>query len=355
MSRRTTHCIIGLLCGVGVLLGAWRIGRFTTHDVQGLVCKERSKDFGVIQFKSAPLTHTFLLKNTSRKPIIIVRSRSSCGCTVAKLPEKPVLPGERVPIFVTANIAQALGTRDVGVALETDCTATPTVTLRVKAFIETPVEARPAQLFFGTLKPGEERTLYVRILNHKSPTPVRITGVVNRSRHLRVECDAAAKQADGTIVVGNEGTEFSLTATGANVKTEESTEVVFHTDRSEVSTLTLDCMVRHEGGIIAVPPIVIFRCANDKWDDRKEVLLTTQNHEVISPSALDILNESGKKDDRFVIDQVRKAEEKPDDTCVVIGLRRQPDGTDTHHAVIRVRSGLYMLDVPLVVLGHPQP
>ncbi len=43
---------------------------------------------------------TFEFVNTGTEPLVISRVRSSCGCTVAEKPEKPVMPGEKGTIKV---------------------------------------------------------------------------------------------------------------------------------------------------------------------------------------------------------------------------------------------------------------
>lgn len=44
---------------------------------------------------------TFVFTNTGKEPLIINRIQSSCGCTVPKKPEKPVMPGEKGEIKVS--------------------------------------------------------------------------------------------------------------------------------------------------------------------------------------------------------------------------------------------------------------
>lgn len=48
-------------------------------------------DYGVIN-KGAPGEVVFRFKNTGKDPIIITSVNASCGCTVPKKPEEPVLP-----------------------------------------------------------------------------------------------------------------------------------------------------------------------------------------------------------------------------------------------------------------------
>lgn len=56
-------------------------------------------DYGVIQ-KGANGVRVFEFTNTGDEPLIISTVYSSCGCTVPKKPEAPIMPGERGEIEV---------------------------------------------------------------------------------------------------------------------------------------------------------------------------------------------------------------------------------------------------------------
>lgn len=47
-------------------------------------------DFGKIQ-RGAKVKHVFYIKNTSKVPLMIYDAATSCGCTVASIPKKPIL------------------------------------------------------------------------------------------------------------------------------------------------------------------------------------------------------------------------------------------------------------------------
>jgi len=51
-------------------------------------------DYGAIN-KSANGERVFVFTNIGNAPIIIKNIQSSCGCTVPKKPEKPIMPGEK--------------------------------------------------------------------------------------------------------------------------------------------------------------------------------------------------------------------------------------------------------------------
>jgi hypothetical protein len=57
-------------------------------------------DYGKIK-KNANGVRVFVFKNTGNQPIIITNIQSSCGCTVAERPEKPIMPNEKGTIKIS--------------------------------------------------------------------------------------------------------------------------------------------------------------------------------------------------------------------------------------------------------------
>ena len=56
-------------------------------------------DYGTID-KGANGVRDFIFTNTGDAPLIISNVKSTCGCTIPKKPEKPILPGETDKIQV---------------------------------------------------------------------------------------------------------------------------------------------------------------------------------------------------------------------------------------------------------------
>ncbi len=65
-----------------------------TYGVLGAQIKflENSHDFGTIREDGGKVEHTFVFRNTSAKPVVIVSAHASCGCTKAEFSRKPVMP-----------------------------------------------------------------------------------------------------------------------------------------------------------------------------------------------------------------------------------------------------------------------
>lgn len=72
-----------------------RLEKLTTMEVL-----PEEFDFGRIP-KEKPMSKVFEIKNTGDKPLIIEDAQASCGCTVPKKPEEPILPGETGELEVT--------------------------------------------------------------------------------------------------------------------------------------------------------------------------------------------------------------------------------------------------------------
>lgn len=57
-------------------------------------------DFGNIP-KQTPVSTVFKIKNTGDNPLVINDAKASCGCTVPRKPEEPIMPGEVGELEVT--------------------------------------------------------------------------------------------------------------------------------------------------------------------------------------------------------------------------------------------------------------
>lgn len=72
--------------------------------------KETTYDFGTIKEAKGPVKHTFELKNTGNKPLIIVDAVASCGCTRPSYTAKPIKPGKKGKVEVTFSPIGRRGT-----------------------------------------------------------------------------------------------------------------------------------------------------------------------------------------------------------------------------------------------------
>ena len=95
-------------------------------------------DYGKIA-QNADGVRVFKFKNTGKSPLVISRIQSSCGCTVPKKPEDPIMPGK------TGEIEVKYATNRVGgfsktITVYSNATE-PTKRLRIKGIVLKPESA----------------------------------------------------------------------------------------------------------------------------------------------------------------------------------------------------------------------
>lgn len=60
-------------------------------------------DFGYIQESKGNVTHAFEFTNSGNAPLIIIDTRSTCGCTASHFTKEPIAPKGKGKIVVTFN------------------------------------------------------------------------------------------------------------------------------------------------------------------------------------------------------------------------------------------------------------
>ena len=91
--------------------------------------KSDTIDYGTIE-KGSDGVRVFQFTNTGDAPLIISKVTSSCGCTVPKKPEAPVLPGETGEIEVKYDTNRVNPIRKTITVISN--AETPTVALKIK-------------------------------------------------------------------------------------------------------------------------------------------------------------------------------------------------------------------------------
>ena len=73
----------------------------------------------------------FRFTNTGTEPLLVLKPKSSCGCTVSTWPQDPILPGKSEVIEVTYR-TNRVGNFDKKVTVTSNAVQNPTVVLRIK-------------------------------------------------------------------------------------------------------------------------------------------------------------------------------------------------------------------------------
>ena len=97
--------------------------------------KDTTIDYGTVN-KGDNGVRTFEFTNTGDAPLIVSKVSSSCGCTVPKKPEAPVMPGQTGEIEVKYDTQRVMPIRKTITVLSN--AETPTVSLKIKGEVIDP-------------------------------------------------------------------------------------------------------------------------------------------------------------------------------------------------------------------------
>jgi len=100
---------------------------------------ENTKHDFKVMMQNADGNWEFKFTNTGKEPLIIQGVRSSCGCTIAKRPSKPIMPGE------SASIKVRYDTRRLGVFHKTITVTSNADNASVVLEIRGEIKAKPKE------------------------------------------------------------------------------------------------------------------------------------------------------------------------------------------------------------------
>ena len=87
-------------------------------------------DYGTVN-KGDNGVREFVFKNSGNAPLIISNVKSTCGCTIPKKPEKPILPGESEKIHVKYD-TKRVGFIRKSITVTSNAASSPTTILKIK-------------------------------------------------------------------------------------------------------------------------------------------------------------------------------------------------------------------------------
>lgn len=118
-----------------LFVGMLSISAFAQQKAAKIEFKTDVIDYGTIE-KGADGTRVFEFTNTGNAPLIISKVSSTCGCTVPKKPEGPILPGQKGEIEVKYDTQRVNPIRKTITVLSN--AETPTVALKIKGEVIDP-------------------------------------------------------------------------------------------------------------------------------------------------------------------------------------------------------------------------
>lgn len=112
-----------------LFVGLLSIGALAQDKVAKIKFKTDTIDYGTIE-KGSDGLRVFEFTNTGDAPLIITDVKSTCGCTIPKKPDGPIMPGETGKIEVKYDTNRVNPIRKtITVTSNAD---TPTVALKIK-------------------------------------------------------------------------------------------------------------------------------------------------------------------------------------------------------------------------------
>ncbi|GFZ80113.1 hypothetical protein GCM10011531_07680 [Aquaticitalea lipolytica] len=112
-----------------LFVGMMSLGVFAQEKVAKIEFKTDTIDYGTVE-KGSDGVRVFVFTNTGNAPLIISDVKSTCGCTVPKKPEGPIMPGQTGEISVKYDTNRVNPIRKtITVTSNAD---TPTVALKIK-------------------------------------------------------------------------------------------------------------------------------------------------------------------------------------------------------------------------------
>lgn len=112
-----------------LFVGMFSISAFAQDKVAKIEFKTETIDYGTIE-KGADGVRVFEFTNTGNAPLIISKASSTCGCTVPKKPDGPIMPGEVGKIEVKYDTKRNGPIRKTITVVSN--AETPTVALKIK-------------------------------------------------------------------------------------------------------------------------------------------------------------------------------------------------------------------------------
>lgn len=134
-----------------LLLSFFALNIYAQEKVAKIEFESTVIDYGTIE-KGADGVRTFKFTNTGNAPLIISQVKSTCGCTVPKKPDGPILPGEDGEIQVKYDTNKVNPIRKtITVTSNAD---TPTVALKIKGTV---IDANNTSMMTSTKKSVVEK------------------------------------------------------------------------------------------------------------------------------------------------------------------------------------------------------
>jgi len=146
----------------------------TARDLPRLICAEPEYCFGTLS-NTNEVPHTFVLVNEGMAPLVIYRVQTDCGCTLVRLRDKIIHPGEQTTVQVWLALKGRAGNQHKRVTIVSNDPDHPRLTLSLIGEAVAELEVKPDRIYWGNLRSdaAEVKTVDIRF---DEAAPGHITG-----------------------------------------------------------------------------------------------------------------------------------------------------------------------------------
>jgi hypothetical protein len=174
----------------------------------------------VQQFQRVPddkaVEARYVFRNTGSTPVTIKSTRSSCGCTTAKLDKKTYAPGEQGEVTLRFTFGDRKGNYLKGVTVTTDDKTAEPVVLKLYVEIHDPFTVTPGLVFWRTGEANAAKT-------------VQLTADPGQQVHIK-SVTSSNPNFKATLQTAQAGQQYSLAITPAGTSQKDSAQITVQTD-----------------------------------------------------------------------------------------------------------------------------
>ena len=323
-----------------------------TRQKDGLICDQNYYNFGEISLSQSSIReHTFKLQNKSNKTINIIDISKSCSCTTFNIPNQITVPPHKVAnIPILVNFGNIVQSKEVKIGIKTDCKETPFLVLKMLAKIVSPVELYPPTIFFGSLKPGEQRSQIVRLRYTLPSTTKKNITFEKTSEYLSIRPFYNDGDSNSNAETEKNVYPFQIIFTGSENMGTETNNIIFHTSIDEQPTAKLEVSAVHLGIISASPSTVVF-ASNSKIGTIKKVTVEIKQS---GAKPIILLKDINSDNSVFAIAEV-KTDYKSDSMqslTVDLVLTKNNMTLNDCKAILQIAVDTHKLEIPVLHRSH---
>jgi hypothetical protein len=128
---------------------------------------------------------SFAFSNQGTEPLVIHDTATSCGCTTADYPQRPLRTGEQGAIRTTFDSRGHTGDVDLTLLVKSNDPLQPEKMLHIRGRVTRQWQVKPDRLVLTNLAPGRPVQKTLQVINHMD-TPLQIHEVSSPAPFIRL-------------------------------------------------------------------------------------------------------------------------------------------------------------------------